>query len=225
MRNSKVRMIVRRYLPGEKKPKLTSEQIEKLKTAGSLALVVLGVAGAVTLSAVAPNMFSVLDKFFLTKEPNRRFTKKEREERFMRTFYYLKKHNYIIMKPAARDFKIFLTKLGRKRLQEIDFNTLTVANQRKWNGKWWQVAADIPTKKYKWAADALRKKLREMKFYPLQRTLWFYPFDPRKEMEFIINQFDIGQFVTVMEVSRLDFDDEQRMRDFFEKEKIIDNRI
>lgn len=221
MRYSKFRSIIRSQIPEEESPLLTEEQIEKLKTTGSVALAILGLAGTITLSAVAPNMFVALNKIFGKNYPNRKLNKKEKEERLMRAFYYLKKHNYIIMKPAARDFKIFLSKLGKRRLAEINFHTLTITKQKKWDGQWWQVAADIPTKKYKWAADALRQKLKDMNFFSLQRTLWFYPYDPRKEIEFIINRFHIGQFVTVMEVSRLDFDDERKMRNFFEEEKII----
>lgn len=222
MKYSKLNSIIRDSAPSDKSPRLTEEQIEKLKTAGSVALAIVGAAGAVALSVVAPNMFMALDKIF-GKKSNRRVGKKEKAERIARTFYYLKRHNYIILKPAGRDLKIFLTKLGKNRLKYLNFETLTITHPKKWNGKWWQIAADIPTKKYKWAADAFRQKLLEMKFYPLQRTLWFFPFDPRNELEFIINRFHIGSFVTVMEVSRLDFADEEIMLEFFKREKILDS--
>ena len=213
--------LIRKSLPFASKPALTDEQMEKLKTAGSIALVILGVAGAVALSAVAPNIFLALDKILSKRNDDRKFGRRERENRLVRTFYYLKRYKYITMKPTGKDFNIFLTRLGRGRLKRINFERLTIPRPKKWEGKWWQVAADIPTKQHKWAADALRKKLKSMKFYSLQRTLWFYPHDPREELEWIIEHFGIGQFVTVMEVSRLDSDDEERMRDFFEKEKIF----
>ena len=125
------------------------------------------------------------------------------------------------MKQTPNDFFISLTKLGKKRLQKMNYVNLTIEKHLSWDGKWWQIAADIPTKKYKWAADLFREKLIKMKFFPLQRTLWLYPFDPRKEIEFIIQHFGIERFVTLMEICRLDKDDERRMKRFFENEAIL----
>ncbi len=220
MKYSKFGKVIRKSIPASKPSRLTDEQIEKLKTAGALALAIIGVAGMITLSAVAPNIFTALDKIFGEKIKNRQ-NRRNQEERLIRTFYYLKRHKYILMKPTGTDFKVFLTRLGRKRLRKIKFDTLTVPVPKKWDRKWWQIAADIPTKKHKRAADALRLKLRTMKFYPLQRTLWFYPYDPREEVEYLVDHFNIALFVTVMEVSRLDFDDSDRMESFFKKEGII----
>ena len=83
------------------------------------------------------------------------------------------------------------------------------------------MAADIPTKEHKTAADALRRKLKEMNFYSLQRTLWFYPHDPRLEIDWIVRIYHIERFVTIMEISRLDLDDAEKMVKFFRKQKII----
>lgn len=60
-----------------------------------------------------------------------------------------------------------------------------------------------------------------MKFYPLQRTLWLYPYDPRLEIEFLIQHYGIERFVTVMEVNRLDRDDERVLKAYFENAGII----
>lgn len=60
-----------------------------------------------------------------------------------------------------------------------------------------------------------------MGFFPLQRTLWFYPYDPRSEVEFIITYYGIERFVTVMEIYRLDKDDESKMLSHFKELKIL----
>jgi hypothetical protein len=79
------------------------------------------------------------------------------------------------------------------------------------------VAADIPTKDHRQGADLLRRKLKQMGFYPLQRSLWFYPFDPRPEIEFICREFGVANFVTVMEINRLDVQDEKLLKKHFSK--------
>jgi hypothetical protein len=60
-----------------------------------------------------------------------------------------------------------------------------------------------------------------MGFYPLQRTLWLYPFDPREEIRFVVEHFGISQFVTVLEISRMDKEDESRMKDFFKASGVL----
>lgn len=218
--SANLQKIIKEAIPEIEAPLLTEEQIEKLKSAGAAALVIVGIAGTIMLSAVAPNVIGAIDKIFFKKE-KRKFSTKEKLRKVARTFYYLKDHGYIIMKPKGKDFKVFLTKLGKRRLAKLNFANLLVPKLGPWDGKWWQVAADIPTEDYKWAADLFRQKLLEMKFYPLQRTLWFYPYDPRKEIEFLLKHYGIGQFVTVMEISRLDYSDENAMKEFFQKEGII----
>lgn len=219
--NRKIGAVIRESLPAEKRPRLTPEQIEKLKTAGAIALVIVGLAGVIVLSAAAPNIFYALGKIFEKKYPNRKLTRQEKETKIAQAFYYLKKSRYITMRPTGKDFKLFLTEIGKKRLGRLSFDTMVIKKPRAWDGKWWQVAADIPTKEYKWAADLFRRKLKEMNFFSLQRTLWFYPHDPRQEIEFIIHHYGIENFVTVMEINRLDRDDEGKMRKYFKELNII----
>ena len=127
---------------------------------------------------------------------------------------------YIVCIPR-KDVKIFLTGAGRRRLKKFNIENPVIPKPAKWNKKWWLVAADIPTREYKLAADAFRDKLKEMRFCGLQRTLWIYPFDPRREIEVLASYYRIGHFVTVMEINRLDLDDESALKSFFKREKII----
>ena len=113
------------------------------------------------------------------------------------------------------DFKLKLTNKARKFLEKLNFRTIQVGKQKTWDKKWWLIVADIPTKEHRLGADQFRKKLKDMGFYFLQRTVWFYPFDPRKEIQFISETYGIQKFITVMEVSRLDVEDERRMKQFF----------
>ncbi len=218
--NAQIKNIISRAIPEDRNPRFSPGQVEKLKTAGAIALTIVGMAGAVALSAITPNIFWAIDKIFFQKS-NRHYTKKEKTQKISRTFYYLKDHGYIRMKPTARDLIISLTKLGRKKFANVTFETLAVEKVRPWDGKWWGIVADIPTEDYKWAADLFRNKLKEMKFFHLQRTVWLYPYDPRREIEFIAQHFGIARFVTVMEINRLDKDDEKPMKKFFRAEGIL----
>lgn len=218
---STISTVIENSLPSEKTPRLTPEQIAKLKTISKVALAVIAGAGIISLALVAPQMFVAIDKLFLKKPGRPKLNRKDKRLMIAKTVYYLKQNKIIMMRPDGQDFKIFLTRLGRARLKKINFGSLDIGKPKSWNGKWWQVAADIPTKKYKWRADLLREKLKEMGFFPLQRTLWFYPYDPRREVELVANHYNVDNFVTVMEVSRLDLDDEQKMKKFFRNQKLF----
>ncbi len=198
---------------------VTDEDIENLRHSADVILAVLAALGVATVAIVAPNALQAIHKLFLRK--SRHLSSKQKETKTLQTFYYLKRSGFIKFRPSKHDFKIWLTEKGKNRLQKISFEALKIAKPPKWDGKWWQVAADIPTKKHRRGADLLRQKLKLMGFYPLQRTLWFYPFDPRKEMQFIIETFGINNFVTVMEINRMDKEDENLMRHHFKKLKVI----
>lgn len=215
--------LIRDSLPEERKPILTAEQIERLKTAAETVLAVVA-TGLIMVSAIAPNIFEAGGRRYgrvYGRKPSRR----EQERKIRRTFYYLKERGYIKMKWTGKDFKIFLTRLGKKKIEKIDFENLQIPESRSWDGKWWQVAADIPTEDHKIDADLFRGKLKLMNFFPLQRTLWFYPHDPREEIDIVAARYGIENFVTVMEINRLDRDDEEKMREFFEERKIIPQKL
>lgn len=218
---SKFGTVVRLSLPRGKTPRLTEQQIEKIKSVSGVALAVIGIAGVAALSVVAPNIFYAIGKIFYEPRGRHKIPRKEAAEKISGAFYYLKRHNLVKVRPKGRDFLVSLTSLGQRRFAKMSFESLQIKKPKRWDGHWWQVAADIPTKKYKRGADLLRMKLKELGFFPLQRTLWLYPFDPRREIEFVIDQYGIGRFVTVMEVNRLDRDDERKLKVFFHHQKIL----
>ncbi len=211
---------IKNALPKEKRARLSPKQITNLKNATEFALILAAAPLAISLGDLGVELMKGIERLFYDKT-GKRLSHKVKQEKVIRTVYYLKEKGFIRMKRTGYDFKVILTKLGKKRAGKIDFENLTIPKSNSWDKKWWQVAADIPTKKHKRAADLLRAKLKEMGFFPLQRTLWFYPYDPREEINEVANHYQIGNFVTVMEINRLDRDDERRMKIFFRSESII----
>lgn len=204
------------------KPKfeLTQSQINRLKSASDIVLAIAGIAGLTMVSVLAPNALQMFKSAFV-KDDSPRMSFKDRQKKLGRSFYYLKDKNYIQLKPKGRDLEIHLTDKGRKKLKSLKLDTLEIKKPLFWDGKFWQVAADIPIQ-YRNGADALRKKLRQIGFYSLQRTLWFYPYDPRKEVELLIKEYEIDRFVTVMKIALMDYADQKVLKDFFKETKVIE---
>ena len=202
-------------LPKDKDPLFTEAQIESMKNASSVALAVVAAVGAMGIAVVAPNLLSALDSIFTKSHKYKNITNDGKKKKTAQVFYYLKKRGLIEFKEDKGILKIFLSKTGKQKSAELNLSALKIQKEKNWDGKWWQVAADIPTKNYRSGADMLRRKLRQMGFCSLQRTLWFYPYDPRKEIEYVCQEYGIGQFVTVMEISRMDVQDEDKLRKVF----------
>jgi hypothetical protein len=202
-------------VPDKSIVKLSKGQIEGLRRGSEIALVLIAAAGIIAVSAVAPNLFVALNGVFPKKYKGRNLSHKEKIRKVEETFYYLKRSGLVRFKRSGKDWLLSLTDLGKTRLPKLNLSAVKVPKPRKWDNRWWLVAADIPTKKYRQGADLLRRKMKDMGFYSLQRTLWLYPFDPRREIEFVSQSFGVAHFVTVMEVARMDREDEDRLKRHF----------
>lgn len=199
---------------------LTPGQISRLKTTAEIILTLIGVAGLVMVSVAAPNALRVFKQF--SKQQNREPESfKDRRKRLMRSFYYLKHKNFIELQPKDNDFKIKLTLKGHKKIAALKLRILEIKKPFVWDRKFWQVAADIPVE-FRKAADALRKKLKTIGFYSLQRSLWFYPYDPRKGIRALTEEYQIDQFVTVMKIASFDPADHKVLYDFFKETGVIE---
>jgi len=212
---------IEKALPDKRLVKLSQKDIEHLKTASGVALAIVAAAGVIAISAAAPNLFSAINSFLPKGKKYRGLDHRQKTKKVAETFYYLKRSGLVRFEQSKGEWLLSLTALGRKRLPGLQRGSLRVPKAKKWDGCWWLSAADIPTKNYRQGADLLRKKLKEMGFYPLQRTLWLYPFDPRKEIEFVAQTFGIGQFVTVMKIAALDIQDKDVLERHFRKLGLI----
>ncbi len=193
---------------------LTAGQKEALKSVAGAALAVIATAGVVMVAAVAPNVFQAIYKINRFNR-GKRYSFKEKQLKTAQAFYYLKRRGLIELTNTPNGLWAKLTNKGRYKMEQLHFDTLRIKPTKQWDGKWWIVAADIPTKDYRWAADLFRKKIKQMGFYSLQRTLWFYPYCPVGEIQFVVQRFKIANFVTVMEVSRMEKEDEVKLKKFF----------
>lgn len=202
---------------------LSEKQIGTLKNIKDLVLAIALVTGTITLATLAPNIFQYLDKMPWARRTYRsRNTKlKDQEKKVIRSIYYLKTQGYVELIPEGEDFKVKIVKKGRKKVRQMRFDSLSVPKMKTWNGHWWIVLADIPSKDYRRRADFFRDKLKTMNFYPLQRTGWVYPFDPRDEVDFVSAYYGVERFVTTMEAVTVDSEDKTVLKKYFKETGIL----
>ena len=105
-------------------------------------------------------------------------------DRFKRALRNIQKKGWI-------NENLDLTLKGQKRLKSI---LPEYSEERKWDGKWYIVAYDIPENK-RWLRKVLRNTLQELKFGPLHKSLWISPYNFLGDVEKIVNQYKLETYV------------------------------
>lgn len=108
---------------------------------------------------------------------------------------------------------IVLTKDGKQKALEYQIDEMKIKKPAKWDKKWRIVIFDIPERKKK-AREALRSKLQELGFLELQKSVLIYPYECENEIDFIVEVFQIRQYVRFLRTDT--FTNEEQFRLKFE---------
>ena len=181
------------------------------------------VTGVIAVAAIAPNLLHVVGKMsrygYENVDRKKRFENRTKD--LVKSIYYLKRYKYVQLAQEGDEFIMKVTKKGEDKIRRMNFKTLQVPRTARFFKHWWFVLADVPSKPYRHQADLFREKLKQMDFYPLQRTVWVFPFNPIDQVEFISVYYGIEQFVTVLEAAKVDRDDEEKLNKFFKEKEVF----
>lgn len=89
---------------------------------------------------------------------------------------------------------------GRNYLKYLEFDDMVLPRKEKWDRKWHLILFDIPETKRR-GRDALRKKLKELGCHEVQKSIFAWPYDCRKEVNFIVRFFNLENFVIYAEAA------------------------
>jgi len=157
-------------------------------------------AGAVYIAASSPY-------FALNLIKNIPRLKKElvkNKKKSISVFNYLKRRGLIEMKRERHDVRIALTKEGKKRAGKYQINDLEITKPKKWDKKWRVIIFDIPTSS-RLIRDIFRRKLKEFGFYPLQQSVWIFPYPCKEEIDLLREFLGLNKKqIQVLEVTKLE---------------------
>ena len=105
-------------------------------------------------------------------------------------FYYLRRCGLIKTEIKNRQIYISLTPEGKKQAGKYQIDDLYIKKPRRWDQKWRLVIFDIANKK-KIVREALRGKLKELGFYKIQKSVWIYPYNCKKEIQLLKDFFNL----------------------------------
>lgn len=138
----------------------------------------------------------------LTSSPRRQYRifgefakewKKIGEQEVVKQIRPLARSRYLqIRKDQNGNMTIKITEKGTLKALKYHFDTIYKMQQ--WDGKWRIVIFDIPEKK-RVARNALRAKLRDLGFKELQKSVFVFPYECRKEIELIMDFFSLQPYV------------------------------
>lgn len=166
--------------------------------------------GVLFVSIVSPQSGALIVKKLV-----RQYFKGKRMKReiFLQDLKRLQNRKLIdyIQLPDGR-VKITLTKLGKNKVLIYDLDRMKLEKQI-WDGKWRLITFDIPDYQKK-AREALREKMRELGFYPLQKSVFITPYQCENEIDFICSVFEIDRnHVLLLEISK--FEGSEKLKHHF----------
>jgi DNA-binding transcriptional regulator PaaX len=117
-----------------------------------------------------------------------------KREHFVRSITYLKRRRLVSITEKDGQQILTLSEGGKKRLLQFDLDKVAVKKPKKWDGYWRLILFDIPEKQ-KIGREALRRKLKQLGFYKLQKSCFIHPFDCKSEIDFISEIFEVSPYV------------------------------
>ncbi len=97
---------------------------------------------------------------------------------------------------------VTLSDKGRMIILSFNFDKLTIPKPVRWDKKWRLVIFDIPERKRQ-ARNALREKLLELGFKKLQRSVFVHPYNCEREIDFIVEFFEIRPYVRLVTAEKI----------------------
>jgi DNA-binding transcriptional regulator PaaX len=175
-----------------------------MNTSGAIntALKVLGVAGLVGITVVAPNALQGLEKI-LKQSPARKTDQ-------AKLIKELKRQGLIYVRQDADTFHYTITPAGIHRLQNLLIDEIEVKMPAKWDKKWRLVTFDIPVRQSKQRASFV-ERLQSLNFVMLQRSLWVHPAPCLPQIEQIASHYNVLRYCVLSEITLLDEQSSRRL--------------
>ena len=106
---------------------------------------------------------------------------------------------------------MILTNGGKKKIIQFNLDSMKIKKPRYWDHLWRLVIFDIPEEERQ-GRRALVAKLKEIGFYPVQKSVFIYPFECKNEIDFITEIFNLTPYIRLFTVKETDIEPDLRDR-------------
>jgi len=112
--------------------------------------------------------------------------KQYKKRKFYNAFYYLKQQGMINMEYEGKQLYISLTKEGKAKAGKYQIDDLKIEKPKRWDRLWRILIFDIEDK-HKIKREVLRGKLKELRLFQLQKSVWVCPYSFQREADLLRN--------------------------------------
>lgn len=163
-------------------------------------LLAVGVAVGFGASLVMPGLPIGLKAIMDVLEEGKRKPSRKQVRDSLRN---LEKKKIISLREVDDELLVTFRERGKELLLRYRIDGLKIEKPKRWDRKWRIVIFDIPEKK-RLARDVLRRKLKELGFYRLQRSVFVLPYECEREIELIKKLYEIEPFVRFIIANSID---------------------
>lgn len=100
---------------------------------------------------------------------------------------------------------IKLTRSGKRKILQYSLQTLSIPKPKNWDGLWRVVLYDIPKDKHH-TRDLLRQTIRRLGFYPLQESVYLFPYPCFDEIDYLRQYYFLDIKVQYLLVKQIEND-------------------
>ena len=100
---------------------------------------------------------------------------------------------------------LVLNEHGKKKALRYNLAAMAIEKPKKWDGLWRIVLFDIPEKNRE-GRVALMQKLKQLGFYPIQKSVFIFPYECKNEIDFVTEIFELRPYVRFFLVKEADVD-------------------
>jgi DNA-binding transcriptional regulator PaaX len=126
-----------------------------------------------------------------------------RRYQFNRELKRLKDRGYVSLVKSSGSLKIRLLSKGRLFLKKLDIENLSLPKSKKWDGRWRMFIFDIP-EEFRNERNLLRRKLKLLGCYNIQRSTFVYPYPCQKELESVAGYYEVSKYTLYAETVYID---------------------
>jgi len=159
---------------------------------------VLGVAGIITVAVLAPNALQIFGN---------QYVKGKRRTQLKRSLKSLERKDLVSIKEEEGKTTISLTKNGKRKILEFKANDMVIKKPKKWDKKWRLVIFDVPNS-YSASRLTFTRKLKELGFKYMQKSVWIYPYPCENEVDFLKELYEIRPYVRIVTAESVDIQDD-----------------
>lgn len=100
---------------------------------------------------------------------------------------------------------LILSERGKNKALKYNLDKIEIKKPIRWDKLWRLIVFDIPEDKNA-GRKALATKLKELGFYPMQKSVFIHPYECQDEINFITEMFELAPYVRFLRVKDVDIE-------------------